>query len=308
MFHVEHTLETIVYCPSCSGSKFSPFIACRDYTCTQALFTIQECASCGLRFTNPRPSEANISQYYDNPNYVSHTDTSTGVLYRAYQTVKAFALRDKAQFVNTLSEGRNILDYGAGTGDFAGVMKEAGWNSFAYEPNTAAGVRITEKHPNVNKVDSLASIANETMHVITLWHVLEHVHRLDETLHHFNRILEKDGSLIIAVPNCNSFDAKFYKEFWAAYDVPRHIYHFQPNTIASLLLKHGFSCQAIKPMWFDSFYVSLLSESYLAKNSSIFSKTISSVRALIIGLISNIYTIRKTQSCSSITYTFVKAK
>jgi len=229
------------------------------------------------------------------------------LLFQTYQAVKEFTLGRKAKFLRSLTSGNNVLDYGAGTGDFASNMSLAGWNSFAYEPNPSARARIIEKHSDVKLIQSLSDVPDASLNVITLWHVLEHIHGLDAAIDHFHRTLEKDGTLVIAVPNCGSYDAQYYREYWAAYDVPRHIYHFQPETLPTLLTKYGFSLKSMKPMWFDSFYVSLLSESYKNRSSNALMKAVGPPRAICIGTISNLYTLMQTKKCSSVVYTFKKA-
>ncbi|MCB9186630.1 MAG: methyltransferase domain-containing protein [Flavobacteriales bacterium] len=130
---------------------------------------------------------------------------------------------------------------------------------------------------------------------------MEHVHRLDETLIEFHRILKPNGNLIIAVPNHTSYDAKIYREDWAAYDVPRHLYHFNPLTIEPLLNDAGFELTRMKPMWFDSVYVSLLSEKNRG-NSGL----VAWLRAGLIGTLSNLSAVFDTKKCSSVIYVFKK--
>lgn len=175
----------------------------------------------------------------------------------------------------------------------------------AYEPDPSARKRITQKYPGI-ELKPLSSIADGSKAVVSLWHVLEHVHRLEETLVQFNRILETEGTLVIAVPNCDSHDARHYGQHWAAYDVPRHLYHFRPSNFEHLLKRHGFKLIAKEPMWFDSFYVSLLSEGYKRPHSGMYGKMIGWASAVIVGLISNIRAIGNADRCSSIIYILKK--
>lgn len=270
-------------------------------------FTIDECNSCGLRFTNPRPDRNAIGPYYNSPEYVSHNDTSKGLLFTIYQSVKKYALSNKAGILATHSPGKSLLEYGAGTGDFAGTMQGNGWDVLAYEPDCSANARISAKYPKVRLSANIAGIPDDSRSAITLWHVLEHVHRLDETLAHFHRILNEDGCLIVAVPNCDSYDAQFHSGYWAAYDVPRHLYHFRPNDLRQLLAKHGFVLVEKKPMWFDSYYVCLLSESYKRPTAGALQKLVGWLGALTVGFISNIKCIGNVDRCSSIIYILKKA-
>jgi len=297
---VEHSIEHLQNCPSCQSAQFDKWLDCRDFTYSQEIFSIVECKSCGLRFTNPRPTEDAIGPYYYNPKYVSHTDTSEGFLFTIYQWVKTFTLGKKAKMISALAQSKTILDFGAGTGDFANAICNSGFKTFAFEPNDSARLRIAEKYPSVELLSELSACKPNSIGIITTWHVMEHVHQLEKTLQTFHSILEPNGTLVIAVPNSESFDAKYYNRFWAAYDV-------QPTTIESLLNKHGFILTQIKPMWFDSYYVSLLSESYKTSNPNIFQKLFGLATAFLIGSISNLKTLIDTKHCSSVVYILKKA-
>ncbi|MFC2176394.1 class I SAM-dependent methyltransferase [Bacteroidota bacterium] len=303
---MEHSLEFIKTCPACGSEKQTENITCVDHTYSKDDFKVTECGDCGLLFTNPRPTENAIGEYYHNPNYVSHTDTSEGLLFKIYNIVKTFSLRLKRKQIERLTRKRTILDYGAGTGDFSVALTRNGWNVSAYEPEPTAAAKIKEKSNNIKLVNSLEEISANSIAVVSLWHVLEHVHRLQETLIQFSRIIENNGHLVIAVPNHRSYDSQFYSQNWAAYDLPRHLYHFSPKTIIPLLEKHGFKLQSIKPMWFDSFYVSLLSEQ-IKSNQEYSNSLIGWIRASAIGCLSNFYALTDTKKCSSVIYICKKA-
>ncbi len=298
---MEHSLETLESCPSCKTSSFREILSCVDSTYSKDSFTIVECDTCGLHFTNPRPTETAIGKYYDNPEYVSHTDTQQGFLFKIYALVKNYTLRKKQQLLSSLTKEKSALDYGAGSGDFSNCLVQSGWSVSAFEPDPKARALIQKKNASIRLVNRLSEVPAESFSVITLWHVLEHVHRLEETLLDFHRTLKPDGILIIAVPNHTSYDAKVYKEDWAAYDLPRHLYHFNPKTIKPLLNRPGFELRSMKPMWFDSVYVSLLSE----KNRGT-SGLVAWLRAGLIGAISNFSAVFDTKKCSSVVYVFKK--
>ncbi len=265
-----------------------------------------ECAACGHRFTNPRPSVDDIGPYYKSEDYVSHNDTSKGLLFTLYQTVKSFTLKRKAHFIQSISQQRSLLDYGAGSGDFAGCMSALDHSVTAFEPDPDARGLLISKYPKVNIASSLPAIPDRSLGVITLWHVLEHVHALDETLQHFRRTLKDDGALIIAVPNCGSYDATYYGSHWAAYDVPRHLYHFRPSDLKLLLERNGFTLTAMRPMWFDAFYVGLLSERYLQTSGKGLPLPIQWLRAGFVGLLSNLKAFKDNSTCSSVIYVLKK--
>jgi len=303
---VEHSLETLRECPSCNKSDFTKHLSCTDFTYSKQPFDIVSCASCGLLFTNPRPDENGIGVFYDNPEYVSHTDTNKGLLFRLFGIVKSYTLGQKRKLLERLSTDKTVLDYGAGSGDFSNELASNGWKVSSFEPDSNARQLIQKKNTSIELIDSLDSLNDKSKSVIALWHVLEHVHRLQETTQHFNRILTDDGKLIIAVPNHTSYDAKFYQENWAAYDVPRHLYHFNPDTIQTLMNSQGFKLVDTKPMWFDSYYVCLLSEKN-SSNSGLLKSLIGWGRAFIVGSTSNLKALGDTKKCSSVTYIFEKA-
>ncbi|MCB9205098.1 MAG: class I SAM-dependent methyltransferase [Flavobacteriales bacterium] len=298
---MEHSLETLESCPSCKTNSFRETLRCVDSTYSKDTFTIVECVSCGLHFTNPRPTESAIAKYYDNPEYVSHTDTQEGLLFKVYALVKNYTLGKKEQLLSSLTTDKTVFDYGAGSGDFSSYLQKLGWSVSAFEPDPNARGLIEKKNASINLVNSLHEISEASLSVITLWHVLEHVHRLDETLDEFKRILKPNGNLIIAVPNHTSYDATVFREDWAAYDVPRHLYHFNPLTIEPLLNNAGFELSRMKPMWFDSVYVSLLSEKNRG-NSGL----VAWLRAGLIGTLSNLSAVFDTKKCSSVIYVFKK--
>ena len=303
---MEHSQETLIECPSCGHTHFSNDIVCKDYTYSKKPFQLVSCYSCGLLFTNPRPDEKCIGVYYDNPEYVSHTDTNEGLLFRLYRIVKSYTLGKKRLLLEGLSSSKTVLDYGAGSGDFSNELASNGWDVSSFEPDANARQLIRKKNGSIELVDSLGSLKTKSKSIIALWHVLEHVHRLQETVQQFQRILTDDGKLVIAVPNHTSYDAEFYQENWAAYDVPRHLYHFNPSTIESLMESQGFKLVDMKPMWFDSYYVSLLSEKN-SSNGGFLKSAIGWGRAFIIGSISNLKALDETKKCSSVTYIFEKA-
>ena len=172
-------------------------------------------------------------------------------------------LQRKANLVEklTLLKNGKILDYGAGTGHFSRTMAAKGWNVTAIEKNAKARELAQQEFGfGMLPVEALSGIADREMDVVTMWHVMEHVQDPDNMWKELYRILDDTGIAIIAVPNCSSYDAQKYKEHWAAYDVPRHLWHFTPSTIMRWGEKHGFLLERQYTMPFDGFYISMLSE------------------------------------------------
>jgi 2-polyprenyl-3-methyl-5-hydroxy-6-metoxy-1,4-benzoquinol methylase len=287
-------------CPVCKSEKFKTFVTCEDHTVSHEKFNIVACDSCGFKFTNPIPQIDDLGNYYKSEEYISHSNTKKGIVSRLYHLVRNYTLKKKLQLVSSYVSRGTVLDYGCGTGMFLNIFHKAGWSTYGMEPDNGARKLATEMGLTVyskkSELDPL--IADSSLSVISLWHVLEHVTDLDDTLGFFKTKLNEKGILIIAVPNHKSEDAKHYKEFWAAYDVPRHLYHFEPKTIVKLLARFDFGLVDTKPMVFDSFYVSLLSEKYK-------SGSVNYLKAFLSGLRSNISAM-SSKEYSSLIYVFKK--
>ena len=296
--------ELITYsqCPSCASNAIYPVISAKDYTVTHEMFEIWHCDDCTLRFTQNIPDSSSISRYYQSADYVSHSDTVKGFINRLYHLVRNYTLIQKRKLVQKVSHqpSGSLLDVGAGTGAFVHTMKQAGWQITGLEPDETARMNASDKYDLVlEPPGNLFAMGEHTFDVVTMWHVLEHVHDLHAYLEQFHRIIRPGGRLIIALPNYTSRDAKVYRQYWAAYDVPRHLYHFSPKSMEQLGKSKGFILENTRPMWFDSFYVSMLSEKYRNESANL-------PGALWNGLISNFQTLRNKNFCSSVIYIFSK--
>ncbi|WP_205501126.1 class I SAM-dependent methyltransferase [Rufibacter psychrotolerans] len=254
--------ERLDHCPICSKTEFKNFLVVQDKSVSQESFVIVQCNHCQLKFTNPRPDEGSIGPYYASEGYISHSDTSKGLLNKTYRLVRSMAVKNKVELVNRLGPKGKILDYGSGVGYFLQACQKDGWQVEGFEPNQAARQQTEEKIGKPLFQGSLENLGQETFDVITLWHVLEHVHTLNETLKALVNATKTGGHVVIAVPNADSYDAKKYGADWAAYDVPRHLYHFNKASMQRLLKKHRLQLKEVLPMKWDAYYVSILSEKY----------------------------------------------
>ena len=255
--------ERLDNCPVCQKTEFKNKLVVEDKTVSHESFAIVQCAACGFQFTNPRPGADEIGRYYESDEYVSHNSGAGGLINQAYKVARFFTMRRKVGLLNKLAPRRGkLLDYGCGTGHFLAAAKSAGWQVAGLEPNARARTEASERLGQPVGEGSLESFEPGSFDAITLWHVLEHVHTLNETLAQLIRLLRPDGVLLIAVPNVESLDAQHYRENWAAYDVPRHLYHFAPKTMSQLLKKHKLTIRQTLPMPLDAYYVSMLSERY----------------------------------------------
>lgn len=250
-----------------------------------------------MLFTHPKPAAKELDAYYASPNYISHTDSKKTQLDKIYQWVKKYMLHRKLGWIEKKFPDRGrILDIGAGTGDFLLEAKKKGWKVSGVEPNEQAGNIALEK--GIKLATTSGKFSSNKFDVITLWHVLEHVYDLRAQIIELEHLLKKGGLLIIAVPNYKSYDAQHYKEFWAAYDVPRHLYHFSQNSFKPLFEGTGFKQTDSRPLIFDAYYVSLLSEKYKTGNPNY-------LKAIYTGFLSNLKA-RSTSEYSSIAYFFRK--
>lgn len=252
-------------CPICGSREIAFAFSAKDNTVSGETFEVWDCTHCTSRFTQGIPAEEDIGAYYESEEYISHSNTSKGLINTLYQQVRAFTLVQKRKLIERLSGQTKgtLLDIGCGTGEFLREMQQHDWEVKGLEPSPAARDFARQSYAlQVDEPDQLFGLSAQSADVITMWHVLEHVHRLSDTLNQIHDLLRPDGLLLIAVPNFTSSDADHYREHWAAYDVPRHLYHFSPRGMKMLLEKHRFSIQEHRPMPFDAFYVSMLSEQY----------------------------------------------
>lgn len=285
-------------CPVCTSKNIQKVLDVQDYTVSHEIFDVWHCNQCTFRFTQNIPNEVNIGPYYQSANYISHSDTQEGFIYRCYHFVRNYTLQVKRTLIQNTTGKKigDLLDVGAGTGAFSKIMKNAGWNITGLEPDETARKNALDINGlQLLSPDNLYQFSPESFDAITMWHVLEHVHDLHGYLDTYHAILRKDGKLIIAVPNYTSYDATIYQQYWAAYDVPRHLYHFSPESMTVLAERKGFRIHSIRPMWFDSFYVSMLSEQYKTGTNQYLS-------AFWNGLKSNFKTLFDQKKCSSIIY------
>lgn len=261
-------------------SKTKHFLNVKDYSVSQETFELLYDAELDLLITHPQPSLEKLPSYYESNDYISHTDGKKTLFEKMYQFVKGIALKNKLKLINSQSQKGKILDIGAGVGDFLMTAKNYGWEIIGIEPSEKAKNIAIKK--GVSFVNDVKEIESHSLDVITMWHVLEHVPNLEEQIAELKRMIKPNGTIIIAVPNFNSFDANYYGKYWAAFDVPIHLWHFSKTAIQKLFTKQQLELVNVLPMKFDSFYVSLLSEKYKTGKMNYF-------KAFWVGLQSNRY-------------------
>ncbi len=290
--------EKLDNCPSCDHPKFDNYLICEDHLVSHESFALVKCPKCQLIFTNPRPDNESLHKYYKSDQYVSHTSKGNSLINVIYKIVRSYTLKAKRKLIEKYVHTGTVLDFGCGTGDFLSTCEKAGWTGFGLEVDHDAR-KIASTKVRGSVVDDLKALPEgEKFDIITAWHVIEHVSDLKGTLKGLRKKLSKNGFLIIAVPNANSYDASHYKEQWAAYDVPRHLYHFSTDSLKTLLKTTKFKVETVLPVKVDAYYVSLLSEKYITGKTRLF-------KAFFQGLRSNKKAL-KTGEYSSLVYVITK--
>jgi SAM-dependent methyltransferase len=252
-------------CPVCSSSEILLKLICTDHFKSRESFQVWTCSICGFTFTQDHPDEKAIGQYYESDDYISHTDTSKGLVNKIYRKVRKRMLRGKRNIVKneTRLKTGTILDIGSGTGHFAAEMKNAGWIVKGIEINDKVrSTSVDNFQLDIISPLNISTLETTSFDCITLWHVLEHFNDLNSYITEIYRLLKPGGTCLIALPNICSFDARYYGQYWAAYDIPRHLWHFNPDTFGFLFEGRGFRMVNIRPLPLDVFYISILSERY----------------------------------------------
>jgi 2-polyprenyl-3-methyl-5-hydroxy-6-metoxy-1,4-benzoquinol methylase/predicted nucleic-acid-binding Zn-ribbon protein len=278
----QYSKINIEKCPLCNSNVFSPKARPKDFRVSNETFYVVSCDGCGHTFTSPRPADEELHKFYGEESYISHTNSDKGLFNKIYLAVKRYATKKKSHLISEVAIKGKILDVGAGTGDFLNACKQQGWDVYGVEPSPIARVYAREQFQiELQTAEAVFNLPKRNFQAITLWHVLEHLPDLNEYFNCFEQLLTEDGTLVIAVPNFESQDARFYGDDWAAWDVPIHISHFSKLTMHKWAKKFGFQIVGIKNMPFDSFYVSMLSE----KNQH---SKFSFVKGAVQGLLSNL--------------------
>jgi SAM-dependent methyltransferase len=266
-------------CPICHGTDLPAHLNCIDHAVSHETFQIVRCVSCQLLITNPRPDDKDLEKYYFSDSYTSHVTKGKSLLDRTYLLARSFTLKWKLSLLEKhhAKKKGSLLDFGCGVGEFLRESSKNGWHTTGVEPSAIAR-KNADSTVSQRIVPELTDIATDQprFDAITAWHVVEHVSDLNNTIQKLKQLLKDDGTIFIAVPNHNSWDARHYKSYWAAYDVPRHLWHFNINSMTRLLHAHSLSVASIVPMRLDAFYVSLLSEKYKS-NAMLFSGLAKSV-------------------------------
>ncbi|MEI6048210.1 MAG: class I SAM-dependent methyltransferase [Bacteroidota bacterium] len=285
-------------CPLCSSEKISLHSGCTDHFLSNEVFAVFKCSSCSFEFTQDYPEENEIGKYYESDDYISHSGTSTGFSNKIYHVARNIMLLKKRSIIENVTglKKGSLLDIGSGTGHFAVAMKKAGWQVKGIEINEKArDYSISQFGLEIFGPERMTTLTANSFDCITLWHVLEHFHDPYKYASDIVRLLKPGGLCLIALPNSSSYDALYYRQFWAAYDVPRHLWHFNPSTFRIFSDKTGFIIEKLRNLPLDVFYISILSERY--KGSKI-----SFLAGMIKALLFTFFAVFKRSRRSSIIY------
>ncbi len=302
-FHVEPPgLESLVQCPLCEAEHLRPSLEVEDHTVSHERFQLVDCASCGFRSTSPRPAAQALGRYYESDDYISHSNSSRSLGDRLYKLARRWALNRKHALVAQHRPHGRVLDVGCGTGEFLGHLKRKGYLVTGVEPALKAREQAIAHHaiPVVPSLDLVPGL--EQFHVVTLWHVLEHLPDLRGTLKRLYALSADQALLLIAVPDRDSWDAAYYGPDWAAYDVPRHLSHFRRSDMLRLVSSHGFELVAMRRMWLDAPYIAMLSERYRGHGP-----VMALLRGVLLGAWSNLKSAFTERPTSSSLYLFRKS-
>ena len=289
-------------CQVCGSEDLSLHMKTTDFSISKEHFTLNKCQNCGFVFTQNPPSESSIGKYYESEDYISHSNTKKGLINRIYHVVRNLMLAKKYRLIRRLNRSKEILDIGSGTGYFLDYMKGNGYRTLGIEPDDKArnhGIETfgLEILPPSQLMDN--SITTQ-FSFISMWHVLEHLYEPEKYMDRIRQLLKDDGYLIVALPNCSSFDAAHYKSKWAGYDVPRHLWHFTPATFIQFAGNNGFEMVKMKRLPFDAYYVALLSEKYLGSSLGL-------IKGAVIGFISMLRSWMNVRNTSSVIYVLKKS-
>ena len=296
---MKHTNEMNTKCPWCDSENAHLHLKLKDEFLSKEDFQILECEDCGLLYTTPRPDKDKIGEYYKSENYYSHQENKQGFIPKVYEKVKSINLKSKCKMATKGMKVGKVLDIGCGVGDFLHKMETYGWKTTGIEPSEDAK-NIARKRMNAElfSPEEIDKLESESFDLITMWHVLEHVDDLKTEIAELQRLLKKGGRLVLALPNFKSHDGQFYKEKWAAYDIPRHLNHFCQQSIYNIFKNSELNQIETQKLVWDAYYISFMSEQYKQHSLPL-------IRGAWRGLISNLKA-RRSGEWSSMVYIFEK--
>ena len=259
------TQHTAIECPLCGGNDTSHFTDCTDHAVSNETYSLQRCGSCGLIFTIAPPDSQDKQTYSKLDQELNRADNPRKRLDRLYYYARILNIRRKIRLIERLtrvSSGK-LLNYGAKSGYFSSRMTDRGWKVTSLEEYHEQRIFSLEMfHHRMMDIDEIDSLPPGSFDAVTLWHTLEHQEDPHTLIEKLIRLLKPNGLLFAAVPNTDSLDAAWYGSQWAAWDVPRHLLHFNTTSMIRFGLAHNLVLMHHERMPFEAFYIPMLSEKF----------------------------------------------
>jgi SAM-dependent methyltransferase len=244
-------------CIVCGSGQRHPHLRAPNRFNVGEVFPLVQCSQCGFVYLSPRPSQESIGSHYEDEGYHPHQAEAAGVVDRIYRISRDWNLRYKRWMVESHHRKGALLDFGCGTGEFLAEMRANGWQVTGVEP--AAQARAVAEGLGVRASADLEG-CDGPYDVITLWHVLEHVHEAAGQFRRLCELLTPGGILVMALPNIGSVDSRAYGANWVALDAPRHLFHFRPQDVRRFAVARGLTPAGGGVLPLDTPYNVLLSE------------------------------------------------
>jgi 2-polyprenyl-3-methyl-5-hydroxy-6-metoxy-1,4-benzoquinol methylase len=292
-------------CPICESKHIEFHQKIKDFTVSEETYDLYKCSDCGFIFTQDAPDAAHIGPYYKSDDYVSHSNTNKGLFFKVYHKVREIMLARKHKEIvanSSIKAGAKILDIGAGRGYFLNHMQEHKYvcTGIEQDPDVRQAA-IDQFNLNVLPPEELYKLEDKQFDVITLWHVLEHIHDYRGYLDKIKKLLKPDGLLVVALPNPSCSDQYIYKDYWSGWDVPIHLWHFTPQNAKDLMAQYQFKMIDKRKLPFDPFYLSILASKERKDSFPTITGFVNGFKAYLMSL-------NNIDNSTSLTYYFKHAK
>lgn len=222
-------------CSYCLNKELIEVYPVRDYI-TSETFIAKKCINCGLVQTTPKLSNKQLTKYYK-----GYRESTGKRFWQPVEYVLNYWHIRRVRGIKKYKLKGVVLDIGCGRGKELELLHKDGW--IVYGTEFSPDLKKTLEKRNINTFIGdfwSAKYESNFFDVITLWHSLEHLNNINLVFKEIERILKSEGILIIAVPNFNSLEQKFFDKHWFHLDVPRHTAHFSDTVLSNILNKNGF--------------------------------------------------------------------
>jgi 2-polyprenyl-3-methyl-5-hydroxy-6-metoxy-1,4-benzoquinol methylase len=233
-------------CPLCTATETGLFCVVPQKRAggPDHSWSIVRCRECGGGWTAPLPDQRQLASFYP-PAYLGDTESRLEQFFsgRLQRTRSWRNELEKVKLVERFIGGGTILDVGCADGTFLWALNARNWTRHGVEHIKEVVRLVSARMPGLHLTagDIFASSLHEgQFDVISLWHVFEHLVEPGRVLDRLFGLLKPGGWLFIAAPNIDSLQAHLFRQYWFAFDVPRHVFHFSPSSLRRLLARSGF--------------------------------------------------------------------